>query len=76
MSWPQATVRQPINTTTNQKHAGMTEKGKERRFDWQGAGGTCDFIVLGQSSWGIIETKIKLMSKLNEIILWPICIIS
>jgi hypothetical protein len=34
------------NTTTNQKHVGMTEERKGRRFDRGGAWGKRDFIVL------------------------------
>ncbi len=38
------------NATTNQKHVGVTEEWKARRFEWEGAWGKRDFIV-----WGAIE---------------------
>jgi hypothetical protein len=41
------------NTTTNQKHAGMTKKRRDMRCDQGGVGGS-KLIVLGQSSWGIV----------------------
>jgi hypothetical protein len=38
--------------TTNQKQALMIERGKEMRFDWGGAQGESDSIVLGAIKLG------------------------
>ncbi len=40
------------DATTNQKHAGVTEERKVRRFDWGGAWGKHDSIVLGAIELG------------------------
>ncbi len=40
------------NVTTNQKHAGVTEEWKARRFDWGGAWGKHDSIIFGAIELG------------------------
>jgi hypothetical protein len=40
------------NTTTNQIHVGVTEERKARRFDWGGARGKRDSIILGAIELG------------------------
>jgi hypothetical protein len=40
------------HTTINRKHEGSTKEGQERRFDWHGAWGGRDLIVLGTIELG------------------------
>jgi hypothetical protein len=44
--------------TTNQKQVLMMEKGKERRFDWGGARGGRDSIVLGVIELGYCKNLV------------------
>jgi hypothetical protein len=44
--------RQTTNYNNNQKHVGMMEEGKEMRFNWQGARGKHNSIVLGAIKLG------------------------
>jgi hypothetical protein len=42
------------NSTTNQKHDGLTGEIWDMRRNQRGAWGECDLIVLGQLSWDIV----------------------
>jgi hypothetical protein len=63
LKWPPINIS---NTTTNQKHAGVTEERKARRF---GRGGALGSIILGAIELGGDKKLNKLMISLINIFL-------
>jgi hypothetical protein len=57
------------NTTTNQKHAGLTGERQDMRRSWQGAQWEHELIALGRSSWDSVKTKIKSISNKKSYII-------
>ncbi len=52
LRWPPIDV---FDSTTNQKHAGVTEKVQGKRFDGWGARGNGNAIVLGAIEWAGVK---------------------
>jgi hypothetical protein len=44
------------NTTTNQKHAGLTGERQDMMRNQRGARWECKLIILGRSSWDSVKT--------------------
>ncbi len=51
------------------------KKGKERRFDWGGVGGSMIPLFWGRSSWGILKILIEINEVTKKNISPPIYII-